>query len=82
MLHSISSQRRRESQHAGIAQQLSDRALRNPLSHFRAINDPTSLSRRAIDTRIPAEEHLRADALFAIGTVVRLLSLPAFRLGD
>jgi hypothetical protein len=28
MLHSISSQRRRESQHAGIAQQLSDRALR------------------------------------------------------
>jgi hypothetical protein len=55
--------------------------LRNPLSHFRNINDPANLSRRAMATMQPAEDHLRADATFAIGLAVRLLALPAFRLG-
>jgi hypothetical protein len=32
MPHSISSQRRRESQHTGIAQQLSDQALRSDIA--------------------------------------------------
>jgi hypothetical protein len=57
-------------------------ALRNPLSHFRSIDDPSSLSRRALDERLEAEEHLRRDATFAIGMAVRLLALPSFRLGD
>jgi hypothetical protein len=55
--------------------------LRNPLSHFRDLNDPTNLSRRALSTMEPAEEHLRRDAIFAIGLAVRLLALPPFRLG-
>jgi len=57
-------------------------SLRNPLSHYRDINDPSNLSRRALDTRTPATEHLRADGSFAISVAIRLLALPAFRLGD
>jgi hypothetical protein len=55
--------------------------LRNPLSHFRDLNDPASLSGRVLSTLEPAEEHLRRDASFAIGLAVRLLALPGFRLG-
>lgn len=54
--------------------------LRNPLSHYRSIDDPSNLSRRALDTRSPAESHLCSDASFAISIAVRLLALPAFRL--
>lgn len=61
-------------------QRLAD--LRNPLSHHRHIDDPTNLSRRVIDERIAGEEHLRRDATFAISMAVRLLALPAFRIGD
>lgn len=56
--------------------------LRNPLSHYRSISDPSNLSRRAMNTMVPAEIHLRADASFAISMAIRLLALPAFRLGD
>jgi uncharacterized protein YutE (UPF0331/DUF86 family) len=56
--------------------------LRNPLSHYRGINDPSNLSRRILETMLPAEQHLLSDATFAIGMAVRLLSLPAFRLGE
>lgn len=55
--------------------------LRNPLSHYRHIDDPTNLTRRSIDSRLPAIEHLRGDASFALSVAVKLLSLPAFRLG-
>jgi hypothetical protein len=55
--------------------------LRNPLSHFRNMNDPANLSRRVMATMEPAEEHLRGDASFAIALAVRMLALPAFRLG-
>ena len=54
--------------------------LRNPLSHFRSIDDPTNLTRRVIDSQVPAEEHLQRDATFAISMAVRLLALPAFRI--
>jgi hypothetical protein len=57
-------------------------ALRNPLSHYRSIDDPSNLSRRVLDTMSPAESHLRGDASFAISMAVRLLALPVFRLGD
>ena len=59
--------------------------LRNPLSHFRGINDPSNLSRRVLNSvgspqgYISAERHLFNDASFAIGVIVRLLSLPLFR---
>lgn len=55
-------------------------SLRNPLSHFRDINDPSNLSRRAIDAAAPPREHLLHDATFAISVAVGLLSLPIFRL--
>lgn len=57
-------------------------SLRNPLSHFRGINDPSNLSRRVMDTALHLKEHLLRDATFAISVAVRLLSLPAFRLDD
>ena len=56
--------------------------LRNPLSHYRNIDDPSNLSRRVINTMVSAESHLRSDATFAISLAIRLLALPAFRLGD
>jgi hypothetical protein len=55
--------------------------LRNPLSHFRDLNDEGNLSRRVLSTTIGAQEHLRRDATFAIGLAIRILALPAFRLG-
>jgi hypothetical protein len=56
-------------------------ALRNPLSHFRSIDDPSNLSRRVLNTMVSAETHLFNDASFAIGMAIRLLALPSFRLG-
>jgi HEPN domain-containing protein len=55
-------------------------SLRNPLSHYRGLDDASNLSRRAIDSRTPAVEHLIDDATFAISVAVRLLALPVFRL--
>lgn len=55
-------------------------SLRNPLSHFRDINDPSNLSRRAIDTAMHPQEHLLNDATFAISVAVCMLSMPIFRL--
>lgn len=56
--------------------------LRNPLSHFRGIDDPTNLSRRSIESRQSAVAHLFMDASFAIATAIRILALPEFRLGQ
>jgi len=57
-------------------------ALRNPLSHYRSIEDISNLSRRAVDSRQRADVHLLSDATFAISVAVRLLSLPPFRLDN
>lgn len=54
--------------------------LRNPLSHFRGIDDPSNLSRRILETKQQAESHLFSDASFAIGVAIRLLALPSFRI--
>ncbi|MGF6699554.1 uncharacterized protein (DUF2236 family) [Paraburkholderia sp. MM5496-R1] len=56
--------------------------LRNPLTHYRSIDDPSNLSRRVVDSMSPAETHLLTDATFAMSMATRLLALPAFRLGD
>jgi hypothetical protein len=53
---------------------------RNPLSHFRTIDDPHNLSRRVLDTQRPAAHHLRADATFAIKVIIDLLAGPLFSL--
>lgn len=56
--------------------------LRNPLSHYRGLNDPSNLSRRAINTRKSAATHLLNDATCAISVITHLLARPSFRLGD
>jgi uncharacterized protein (DUF2236 family) len=56
--------------------------LRNPLTHYRSIDDPSNLSRRVLDAWLPAETHLLSDATFAMSMAIRLLALPVFRLGD
>lgn len=53
--------------------------LRNPLSHFRGFDDPSNLMRRMLNDGVMVEEHLRADASYALSMAVRLLSLPSFR---
>lgn len=55
--------------------------LRNPLAHFRHVDDPESLFRRAFDNQAPTQVTLLRDATFAIGVAVDLLASPAFRLG-
>lgn len=55
--------------------------LRNPLSHFRHVDDSSNLDRRTIDSGVSADDLLRRDAIFSIGLVVSVLTKPAFRLG-
>lgn len=55
-------------------------SLRNPLSHYRSLDDPSNLSRRSLTSQETALDHLSRDASFAISMAVRLLSLPSFRL--
>jgi len=55
-------------------------ALRNPLLHFRHVDDGSNLDRRSIDESRSADDLLRHDAIFSIGLAVRMLSRPAFRL--
>jgi hypothetical protein len=55
--------------------------LRNPLSHFRHVDDSSNLDRRTIDSGVSADDLLRCDAIFSIGLVVSILAKPAFRIG-
>lgn len=55
--------------------------LRNPLSHFRHVDDASNLERRSIDGGEPPDVLIRRDANFAISLAVRVLAKPAFRLG-
>ncbi|TRO86743.1 hypothetical protein FKB34_15940 [Glycocaulis profundi] len=56
-------------------------ALRNPLSHFRHLDDSSNLDRRSMSESKPAEDLLRHDATFSIALAVRMLSMSAFRVG-
>ena len=56
--------------------------LRNPLSHFRHVDDPGNLDRRSLDDRQHGADLIQHDAVFAIGLAVRMLAKPAFRLGE
>jgi hypothetical protein len=56
--------------------------FRNALAHFRTVNDPSHLDRRAISERRPASMICEDDARFAITLFVRILAKPAFRLDE
>lgn len=56
--------------------------LRNPLSHFRHVDDPGNLDRRLLDARQHGADLIEHDAVFAIGLAVRMLAKPAFRLAQ
>jgi hypothetical protein len=55
--------------------------LRNPLSHFRHVDDASNPDRRAMSTRQHPEDLMHRDAVFAMRLAVRMLSKPQFRLG-
>jgi hypothetical protein len=55
-------------------------SLRNPLSHYRNLDDPHNLTRRALSDRVGAGAILFNDATFSIGLAIRLLSNRHFRL--
>ena len=54
--------------------------LRNPLTHFRNVNDGDSLMRRAMKTGTDPNTLLERDAFFAIGVATKILSKPPFAL--
>ena len=56
-------------------------ALRNPLMHFRDVNDSSNLMRRSIDSKLATEDLLERDAFFAIGIGIKILSKRPFRVG-
>jgi hypothetical protein len=56
-------------------------SLRNPLSHFRNVNDDQNIDRRALESGLQSNDLLRQDAWFAIGLAVRVLAKPEFQLG-
>ncbi len=55
--------------------------LRNPLCHYRTVDDPSNLLNRVLNTTHPTEAHLFNDASFAISMAIRLLAQPVCRLG-
>jgi hypothetical protein len=55
-------------------------SFRNPLTHFRNIDDPHNLDRRSIATGRLAGEILSRDAWFAIALAARVLAKEPFRL--
>lgn len=56
-------------------------SLRNPLTHFRHIDDEHNLQRRSMSVGKDAADVLRNDAWFAMGLAVRLLAKRPFRVG-
>ncbi|WER08077.1 hypothetical protein PUH89_12110 [Rhodobacter capsulatus] len=56
-------------------------SLRNPLSHFRHVDDASNLERRSLDGGAHPDVLIRRDADFAIGLAARVLAKPGFRLG-
>ena len=56
-------------------------SLRNPLSHFRRVDDVSNLGRRSLDGGAHPDVLIRRDADFAISLAARVLAKPAFRLG-
>ena len=55
--------------------------LRNPLAHFRTMDDPTHVDRRSMHEKAHYLDILRQDAFFAIALVMRILAKKPFRIG-
>jgi len=77
--------KRCQDRHLISSQDLSDlerlMGLRNPLIHFRTLDDGQSVDRRAITAGLRSEAVIEQEAWFAIGLAVRMLAKPQFRLG-
>lgn len=56
-------------------------ALRNPLSHYRSLDDPAHIDRRSMTQKVHYLDLLRQDAFFAIAVIMRLLADKPFRVG-
>jgi hypothetical protein len=56
--------------------------LRNPLTHFRSIDDERNLDRRSMATGKYSSDILSRDAWFAISVASRIMGKQAFRLGN
>jgi hypothetical protein len=57
-------------------------ALRNPLTHFRNVDDDRNLDRRSMATGRYTSDILSKDAWFAITLASRMMGKPEFRLDD
>lgn len=55
--------------------------LRNPLAHFRSMDDPTHVDRRSMEAKAHFGEILERDAFFAIALIMRILAKRPFRVG-
>lgn len=55
--------------------------LRNPLAHFRSMDDPSHVDRRSMDSGEHYQVILRKDAHFAIAIMMRILAKAPFRVG-
>ena len=55
--------------------------LRNPLAHYRSLDDPTHVDRRSIAEKTHFLEIMERDAFFAIALIMQLLSKRPFRVG-
>lgn len=55
--------------------------LRNPVTHFRHLDDTSHVARRAINADEPVNTLLEGDAYFAIALAVRILAKAPFRIG-
>ena len=56
--------------------------LRNPLSHLRNVNNSSNLTRRSMNADQEVSDVLKADAYFAIGIAIKVLSKPPFKIGS
>lgn len=55
--------------------------LRNPLTHYRDVNDPQNLTRRAMASSVHPEQIIFDDARFAIETIITILGKDSFAIG-
>lgn len=54
--------------------------MQNPLMHYRDMNDPAHIDRRALSERVAVQEILQRDAYFAVSVMLKLLAGSEFRL--
>jgi hypothetical protein len=55
--------------------------LRNPLVHFRDVNDPKNLTRRAMETGVHHDQIMYEDARFAMSTIISVVGKAQFAIG-